>query len=218
MTAVAVHASHVGNESRLSWPRIGAWSGSFSLHLVILAMLLTPPVALQVARQIQKDPTVRFIIPEEKKPEPAMPEPIRKQVVAPVTHIKTPPVSAPPIIDVPNDMGRATPVVDAPPAIDTKPTAADAEPSAIAYGKQTRVPYPIESMRNREQGTVTLRVLVSAAGLVQAVEIEKTSGWPRLDRAARDAVKGWSFHPAIRNGVAQSAWALVPVTFNLQQL
>jgi len=80
------------------------------------------------------------------------------------------------------------------------------------------VPYPRESLINHEHGTVILKVLVSAEGLVQAVEIEKSSGYLRLDRAARDAVKGWSFHPALRNGAAQSGWALVPVTFDLQQL
>lgn len=219
MTALAVHASHVAHESHLSWPRIGAWSGSFSLHLLILALLLTPPVALEVVRQVEKQQHYRIIPPEKVTPEPALPEPeARKPPVVPITHIKTPPVTAPPIVDIPNVMGRATPVIEAPPAIESRPAIQDSEPSAIQYGHQTKVAYPIESLRNREQGTVTLRVLVSAAGLVQMVEIEKSSGYLRLDRAARDAVKGWSFHPAIRNGVAQSAWALVPVTFNLQQL
>jgi protein TonB len=203
----------------LSWPRIGAWSGSLSLHLVILLMLLTPPVALEVVRQVQRDPTIRFIIPEETKPEPVMPEPVRKQVVVQVTRVRTPPITTtPPIVDVKSDMGYVAPVTNEPPVIGNKPTVPDSEPSAIQYGHQTKVPYPRESLLNHEQGTVLLRVLVSAEGLVQAVEIEKSSGHIRLDRAARDAVKGWSFHPAVRNGAAQSAWALVPVTFNLQQL
>lgn len=216
MTAAAVHASHVGNESRLSWQRVGAWSGSFSLHLGILALLLAPPVALQLVRQTDTVvPITRIIDPPKKIDEPQLPTPIQKQPqIKP--HVVVPPVQR--IVTDPTPVSTFAPVIDAPPAIDTKPTVPDAEPSAIAYGNRTRVAYPIESLRNREQGTVTLRVLVSAAGLVQAVEIEKSSGWPRLDRAARDAVKGWSFHPAIRNGVAQSGWALVPVTFNLQQL
>jgi len=201
----------------LSWLRIGAWSGSFSLHLVILALLLVPPVALEVARQAEKPISYRFIEPEVVKPEPVLPQPVRHQQTVPIKHVVTAPVT-PPITTEPSDMSYAAPVVDAPPAIDNKPVVADTEPSAITYGKQTRVAYPIDSLRAREQGTVILRVLISAAGLVQSVEIEKTSGWPRLDRAARDAVKAWTFHPATHGGVAQSAWALVPVTFNLQQL
>ena len=216
MTAATVHASQSSNVPHLSWLRVGAWSGSFSLHLVILALLLVPPMALEMARQAEKPIITRIIDPEVVKPEPLLPQPVRHQA-APVKHQVAQPVT-PPISTEHSDMSYDAPVVDAPPAIDNKPVVVDTEPSAITYGKQTRVPYPIESLRNREQGTVTLRVLVSAAGLVQAVEIEKTSGWPRLDRAARDAVKAWTFHPATHGGVAQSAWALVPVTFNLQQL
>jgi protein TonB len=218
MTALAVNTSHAAHIPHLSWPRIGAWSGSISLHLLLLAVLLIPPVALQIARQIDRPVTLHLIEPEVVKPEPDMPIPVRKQVVVPVKRIVTPPIATPPILNEHSDMEYVAPVNDAPPPIDTRRTVPDSEPSAIAYGNTTRVPYPRESLINHEHGTVILKVLVSAAGLVQAVEIEKTSGYPRLDRAARDAVKGWSFHPALRNGAAQSAWALVPVTFNLQQL
>jgi len=213
----AQNATQSSNVSHLSWLRIGAWSGSFSLHLVILALLLVPPVALEVVRQAEKPIAYRFIEPEVVKPEPVLPQPVRRQQAPPVKHVVVSPVT-PPISTEVSDMSYASPIVEAPPAIDNKPAIADTEPSAITYGNRTRVPYPRDSLLNREQGTVVLRVLVSAAGLVQSVEIEKTSGWPRLDRAARDAVKGWSFHPSTHGGVAQSAWALVPVTFNLQQL
>ena len=218
MTALAVHASHAVHVPHLSWPRVGAWSGSISLHVLLLALLLTPPAALQVVRQVEKQQFYRLIPPEEVAPEPDLPVPVRKQIVVPIKRTVTPPIATPPIDSEHSDVEYTVPLSDAPPAIDNKPTAPDSEPSAIAYGRQTRVPYPRESLINHEQGTVILRVLVSAEGLVQAVEIEKTSGYIRLDRAARDAVKGWSFHPALRNGAAQSAWALVPVTFNLQQL
>jgi len=218
MTALAVHASHASQESHLSWPRVGAWSGSFSLHLIILAMLVVPPVALQVVRQVQRDPVIRLIDPPVKTVEPDLPVPVIHQTVKPIKRETPPPIAR--VTEETSDMAYTAPQVDfAPPAIHDAPAVAvDTEPSAITYGKQTRVAYPRESLRNREQGTVVLRVLVGADGVPQAVEIEKTSGWPRLDRAARDAVKGWSFHAAMRNGVAHSAWALVPVTFNLQTL
>jgi protein TonB len=73
-------------------------------------------------------------------------------------------------------------------------------------------------MRRHEQGTVMLRVLVDADGKVLSVEIATSSGSPRLDRAARDAVRMWSFNPAKHAGVAHSAWALVPVNFSLSTL
>jgi len=200
----------------LSWPRVGAWSGSISLHLLVLALLLVPPVAIELARRIETpDPVAHIINKVEPIPEPAMPTVVQHKRV-PVQPIVRP--VAPAVSEIKTTMPIATTVDTTPPLIETKSTTPDSEPSAITYGHQTRVAYPRESLINHEQGTVILKVLVSAEGLVQAVEIEKTSGYLRLDRAARDAVKSWSFHPALRNGVAQSAWALVPVTFNLQQL
>ena len=218
MTALAVHASQVSHVPHLSWPRVGAWSGSFSLHIMVLALLLTPPVALQLQKQMRTpDPQVHII---EVKPPPLIPElpnPVRKQLQQVVKRpVLAPPVK--PVIEQHSDMGVPTQVVEMPPAIEHQAATPDSEPSAITYGNTTRVAYPRESLINHEHGTVILRVLVGADGTVQAVEIEKTSGFSRLDRAARDAVRGWTFHPAVRGGVAASAWALVPVTFNLQNL
>ena len=219
MTAMAVHASHAVHVPHLSWPRIGAWSGSFSLHTIVIALLLTPPVALQLQKRIHTpDPQVHII---EVKPPPVIPDlptPVRRQVQPVVKRQPVAPPITPHIVDEQSDMSVPTQVTDAPPAIERQAAIPDSEPSAITYGNTTRVAYPRDSLINREQGTVILRVLVGTDGKPQAVEIEKSSGYLRLDRAARDAVKGWSFHPAIRAGVASSAWALVPVTFNLQTL
>ncbi len=52
--------------------------------------------------------------------------------------------------------------------------------------------YPPLSIEMEETGTVRLRVQVSAQGLPLAVELEQTSGFPRLDRAALTAVRGWN--------------------------
>ena len=218
MTAMAVRASQVSHVPQLSWPRVGAWSGSFSLHILVLALLLIPPVALQLKRSIPAPPMSTHII-EVTPPPPAvpdMPTVVRHQAPTPVRHAAPTPVV--PVVDTPSEMAVPVRITDAPPAIDSKPAVPDSEPSAITYGKQTRVPYPRESLANREQGTVTLRVLVGVDGLPQTIEVQKSSGYLRLDRAARDAVRSWNFHPAMHNGVASSAWALVPVTFNLQAL
>jgi protein TonB len=44
-----------------------------------------------------------------------------------------------------------------------------------------------------------LRVKVSASGSVEDVQIEKSSGYPRLDQASVDAVKKSCFRPAMRS-------------------
>jgi protein TonB len=77
--------------------------------------------------------------------------------------------------------------------------------------------YPLAARRAGEQGTVTLKVLVSIEGLPRRVEIEKTSGSSRLDTAARDAVGRWRFNPARRGNAPIESWVLVPVVFRLEE-
>ncbi|HTI96885.1 MAG TPA: energy transducer TonB [Rudaea sp.] len=212
MTTLAVRVPHA---DALNWPRVGAWSGSISIHLFIVVFVLIPGAAIQIVRHADVVPIVNVITPPPSKPLPVLPTP------APLkARPHTAPV-APPVIPVVAASNLPVVTVDiAPPALTPPANTAMQEtaPSAIAYGSRTKVAYPIEALRNREQGTVILSVLVGADGSVLGVEIEKTSGSRSLDRAAREAVAKWRFHPATRNGVAHSAWASVPVTFNLSQL
>jgi protein TonB len=73
------------------------------------------------------------------------------------------------------------------------------------------------SRRAGEQGKTLLRVLVSAAGLAEQVEIRQSSGFPRLDAAAEEAVRRWRFSPARLGGDVQAAWVLVPISFILEK-
>ncbi|OQS37260.1 energy transducer TonB [Chromobacterium haemolyticum] len=73
--------------------------------------------------------------------------------------------------------------------------------------------YPERSRENGEQGTVLLRVGVSAAGRAGEVTVAVSSGYPRLDRAAKAAVERWRFAPAKRNGQAVDSVLIVPVRF-----
>ncbi len=45
--------------------------------------------------------------------------------------------------------------------------------------------------------------------------VGESSGDSALDQAALEAVRGWRFEPAKRNGVPVRAWAVVPVEFKL---
>jgi len=76
--------------------------------------------------------------------------------------------------------------------------------------------YPLASRRSGEQGTVTLRVLVTREGLPARVDVEKSSGSPHLDAAALQAVKAWRFTPARQSQNAIESWMLVPVVFRLE--
>jgi protein TonB len=84
-----------------------------------------------------------------------------------------------------------------------------------AYLKNPEPDYPALSRRFREEGRVVLRVLVSESGTSSQLEIRDSSGHPRLDQAALEAVRRWRFSPARRGAEPVSAWVLVPLTFSL---
>ncbi len=84
-----------------------------------------------------------------------------------------------------------------------------------AYLNNPDPTYPLASRRIGEEGRVILRVLVSAVGRAEQVEIRTSSGSPRLDEAALAAVKRWRFEPARRGQDAIQAWVLVPISFHL---
>lgn len=107
-----------------------------------------------------------------------------------------------------------------PPAFDPKSQMAGAAvvppiiSSALLSNPAPR--YPLASRRSGEQGTVTLRVLVTREGSPARVDVEKSSGSPPLDAAALQAVKAWRFTPARQGQNAIESWMLVPVVFRLE--
>lgn len=76
--------------------------------------------------------------------------------------------------------------------------------------------YPTLSRRLGEEGRVVLRVFVEPGGRPGRIEIGTSSGAPRLDQAAQEAVRRWQFVPARQGDAAVGAWVLVPVVFNLR--
>jgi protein TonB len=68
-----------------------------------------------------------------------------------------------------------------------------------------------------ESGTVRLRVLVDEQGRPRDIEVARSSGYPRLDQAAINAMRATRFKPHLEAGVPQSRWVLTPLTFNLEE-
>ena len=207
------------NWPQWSWPRIGALSGTLSLHVVAILLLLVPPTAMTLLRPAVTEVfTARIVEPPPKIEEPKLPVPLpivrevrRKPTVIPVQA----PV-APPLVESSMHSQVADP---GPPAIQTAPTAPiEVAPTELAYNRRTPIPYPRDAAQQHLQGTVILRVLVGTDGTAQTIEIEKSSGSRSLDNAARNAVSHWTFQAGTRGGIATALWARVPITFTLQQL
>ena len=61
--------------------------------------------------------------------------------------------------------------------------------------------YPAFSMENGEEGVVGISVSVSADGSPITVVVSNSSGYSRLDRAAKQAVQNYRFKPATKGGI-----------------
>jgi protein TonB len=75
--------------------------------------------------------------------------------------------------------------------------------------------YPLSARRLGQSGLVVLQVRVSEAGKPVEVRVTKSAGVEALDRAALDAVRGWSFVPARQGETPVAAWVEVPIRFRL---
>ncbi|GLQ52623.1 energy transducer TonB [Dyella flava] len=204
--------------------RIAALSVAITLNLTALLFALRP-LAPQIAHVIDTASVdVRIIEPPPKAPPPPdivvkplpKPVPVTAPVHVPVVHVQpaVPPVITTPPTTEPSQNSKpvptTTPVV-APPSIAPGVT-------SLAY-RSSPLRFPAQGIRARMEGTVMLLVLVDENGKPLEVKIEQSSGYPLLDKSAREQVlSGWLFQPAVIDGHTVKAWARVPVSFALQQL
>ncbi|MDE2583823.1 MAG: energy transducer TonB [Betaproteobacteria bacterium] len=149
-----------------------------------------------------------------KPPQPRMPAPLP----ASVTPSSAPILAAAPSTKASSDFAVAEPR----PAV-ANPVAAPAPVPSLAqarfdadYLHNPKPAYPPLSRRLGEEGKVLLKVSVTAQGTAEQVEVHKSSGFSRLDAAARDAVQRWRFVPARRGDEPVAASVLVPITFALE--
>lgn len=200
-------------ERALRWGLVLALHGALgyaALYLSVKNELIALPPSLSVR-----------LLPmiEEKKPElppPPKPAPVRKalpQAAQPILTAKAP-EAAPAAFVVPPQPPAPPPApVAAPPAPPAPVVAARFDADYLHNPKPV---YPALSRRNGEEGKVLLRVRVSAEGQALEVGIRQSSGFIRLDEAARDAVGRWRFVPARRGDEAIESWVVVPITFGLE--
>ncbi len=75
--------------------------------------------------------------------------------------------------------------------------------------------YPQTAVERRWEGTVLLRLAVTAEGRVGGVEVIESSGHRVLDGEAARAVRAWRFVPALRDGRPAASFVRLPVRFEL---
>jgi protein TonB len=76
--------------------------------------------------------------------------------------------------------------------------------------------YPSASQRMEEEGTVGLKFLVGTDGKVIQSEIAKSSGYKRLDEAARAGLAKCLVRPAMADGKPEQAWTTIQYVWRLE--
>ncbi len=199
-----------------NWRVVGVVAAA---HVALGALLLaTGTVRLPAPEK----PVMVSMIPDLAPPSPPQQvdiplDPVPVEVFIPDVLVESP-IARPTPIAVTNL--PAPPKVVPPPSVATSngsPVAAPVTPPDFdADQLDNPAPrYPALSRRNHEQGTSTLKVLVSPDGRAEQLAVATSSGFSRLDAAALDTVKRWKFLPAKQAGKPVAAWVLVPVTFAL---
>jgi len=126
--------------------------------------------------------------------------------------VETPPLEdTVPEIEVPVD--EPAPNAISAQASDSPPVG---ETANMKVNRRVDPVYPAGSRRDGEQGTGMFKVLVDEKGHPLDVQVLKSSGFPRLDNAALEAIRKWVFSPAMQNGQGVQSWTRVQVAFQLQ--
>ncbi len=204
--------------------------------VVVLHALLFWAIQAGLTRTVlqKMPPVVQALLLEEKRPElPPLPPAAPRPPATPAAP-KMPPAAYVPPAD--------TPVVSAPNAIaavsaTAPPSTATTSPAPTATAAPATVPrssapvrttagvniaqcdkpeYPRASRGLEEEGTVALRFLVGPDGKVLQSEVEKSSGFKRLDEAARAGLSKCQFRPATVDGKPEQAWTTIRYVWRLE--
>jgi protein TonB len=127
-------------------------------------------------------------------------------------------VSAPPPVNAIAAVSN-TPQPPAPPSplpVSNTPAAPVRTGAVVNSANCEKPDYPSASRRLEEEGTVSLRFLVGVDGKVLQAEVEKSSGFRRLDEAARAGLAKCQFKPATLDGKPEQAWASMKYTWRLE--
>lgn len=188
-------------------------------HLGLLGILVSLELIPNVAQvstlmvELLPNPAAEIAQPKPRPaPSPTTPKPasVPQRQAAPQPKVIAAAIEAP-TATTETRHEREAPPAPAPAAVTLTQPRFDAD-----YLSNPAPTYPPLSRRMGEEGKVQLRVFVDSSGRASQIELKTSSGSPRLDQAAQDAVWRWKFVPARRGDEAIAAWVLVPIVFTLK--
>ncbi len=157
-----------------------------ALHAALIYALVHG-LARQIVEVIRQPLETKIIEKLAMPPPPYIPPP-EVQVTAPV--------SAPTITAVTSEPVRTPPVVDA--------------------NTCEKPAYPPAALRANETGLVRLSFLIDMDGKVLDSKVERSSGFRRLDEAARAGLSLCKFRPATVNGKPERSWGRIEYVWKLE--
>lgn len=197
-----------------------------------------PPIPVQLLPPAENTPPapLPMAAPDPPRPEKKRPEPKRiaksKESMKPREPVAPKPKEPEPIAPRESEPSTSTTIalpaptapVPATHAPSTQPARAATAPpvktgvsvNASYVAIETEKFYPRLSRRYEEQGTVLLRVYISAAGRAEKVELKQSSKIPSLDRAADSLARSLQYIPAKLDGNPVADWTDLPVIFKLK--
>lgn len=189
---------------------------TIALHLIVFGL------ALQTSRLISepRTPPVMVALDKEKPIEPPEADPIKKpKIDLPQQTI----IELPPLPETKSDPNKVisttvknadtgernntsggTPGGSGDTGTKHQPIQLAAQVDSNACAKPE---YPLSSLRNQEEGTVNLAMLIGVDGKVLEAKVEKTSGSKALDRAAISGLSLCKFSAGSIDGVPEKSWA-----------
>lgn len=184
----------------------------------ITAQLIPPaPIAQQVAAESIPQPAPPKPTPRVKpKVEPKPVPKVAKPTPQPVAQSQTPsPTPAPAAADpTPAAPAPAAPAAAPGPARETMQVSAPKNVPTLQCNF-VKPDYPSMSRRRGESGTAYVHFVVGVTGKIESIDLQKSSGYPRLDDAALDAMRSTTCRPYIENGQAIRAARTQPYSFGL---
>jgi protein TonB len=195
--------------------------GPFSLphvssqRFVGIGFVVLLHVALIYALISMKVIPVDIFVPPDDITVVTLPPPVTPPVQPPATKVVTPTVVVVPPIWIDESQPRET-ITPPPPQPPTTVASSPATAAQSIARTITRPPYPPIEKRLGHEGTVSLRLMISADGTVTDAIVTRSSGYPALDAAAVAWITShWRYRPATRDGKPVTSQANANMKFEL---
>ncbi len=198
-----------------------------ALHVVVVYALVHG-LARKIV-EVVRNPLETKIVEEIKPPPPDKPPPPPppKLAAPPPPYIPPPEIS----IQVPQTAPTITAVTKVRPPEPPPPPAKPAPPApppppkphvpvrtapVVDAAACDKPPYPSAALRANESGVVLLSFLIDVNGSVLESRVERSSGYRRLDEAARNGLSLCKFRPATVDGKPIRDWGRIEYEWKIQ--